>query len=167
MKWPLERIIHVHSVEDGVVRVVEIINVITDAYNGRICPLLLSPHQLNGELTLFKGHLPTLHALSMENDNLIELYKLVIRNETLITIISDNSYLAINAHRDEYISIHNYSLTKEVRKTTRVNAKLNKRSHGIGQQLQRESSKSALPFRPAPPINDRPAKEKHDEMLIK
>lgn len=54
----------------------------TDAHNGRISPLLLSPHQLKGELTLMKSRLSTLHALPIEDDKLIELYKIMSVNDT-------------------------------------------------------------------------------------
>uniref|UniRef100_A0A1A9ZYQ1 Uncharacterized protein n=1 Tax=Glossina pallidipes TaxID=7398 RepID=A0A1A9ZYQ1_GLOPL len=59
----------------------ENIYVFTGAHNGRISSLLLSPHQLKDELTLIKAHVPTLHALAMGDDNLIEPYKLISAKE--------------------------------------------------------------------------------------
>ncbi|XP_011295617.2 uncharacterized protein LOC105262385 [Musca domestica] len=116
----------------------EIISVLTDTYNGKISPLLLSPHQLREEINIIKANLPISHALPTDDENLIELYKLMsvkgavtkhevifevkiplvnqqffelfkavpvptIRNGTLIAINPEKSYLATDAHRDEYI----------------------------------------------------------------
>ncbi|XP_073841407.1 uncharacterized protein [Musca autumnalis] len=55
----------------------EIISVLTDTHNGKISPLLLSPHQLKEEISVIKANLPISHALPTAGDNLIELYKLM------------------------------------------------------------------------------------------
>ncbi|XP_058987951.1 uncharacterized protein LOC131806981 [Musca domestica] len=55
----------------------EIISVLTDIHNGKISPLLLSPHQLREEINIIKANLLISHALPTDDENLIELYKLM------------------------------------------------------------------------------------------
>uniref|UniRef100_A0A1I8MJ67 Uncharacterized protein n=1 Tax=Musca domestica TaxID=7370 RepID=A0A1I8MJ67_MUSDO len=54
-----------------------LIDVLTDAYHGRISPLLLTPHQLLLELQTIKAHIPPSRALPVREDNVSDFFKLM------------------------------------------------------------------------------------------
>jgi len=63
-----------------------IIDVLTDSHHGKISPLLLTPQQLRDEIARIKLYLPQQMHLPMEEDDLLQIYKLL----TISGTVSDN-----------------------------------------------------------------------------